>query len=412
MKKSKIARWIAAGFTAFTFLFALIIPMGGTLFGLLDRGGSVASSDKVTASASGITRPSGSTFGQLVDGSSYIYTDKTLMQATHAGNSTEDFTSKAVNTSLTHGTADNPYVIENRIDWENFVQWTAKDATFGAGRVFVLASDIDFAETTSSDGTALPPFHMVGVFQGAFYGTGHSLKNITNTDWVYYNKATSSYAAVTNAANYTNGGFGVFGKIQDAEVTDLIVENFSFTNVQQVTSISVWDGSAIGGVAGVTYGNSYVLNCQTSGHIAHVSFVAGRGSQFGWPSGIVGSHRNTNTTNRNLYIYRCSAEVSIDAPTASNFHQTGAGIIGEVWETAYCYVYDCAANVSVNTPARSIYSHIGACTGWSNGYIYIENFVGSTTNTPDVTEPRSGALGGATFGTLKKMSGWTASRAR
>ena len=29
MKKSKIARWIAAGFTAFTFLFALIIPMGG-----------------------------------------------------------------------------------------------------------------------------------------------------------------------------------------------------------------------------------------------------------------------------------------------------------------------------------------------------------------------------------------------
>ena len=403
MKKSKIARWITAGFTAFTFLFALIIPMGGgTLFGLLDRGGSVASSDKVTASASGITRPSGSTFGQLVDGSSYIYTDKTLMQATHAGNSTEDFTSKAVNTSLTHGTADNPYVIENRIDWENFVQWTAKDATFGAGRVFVLASDIDFAETTSSDGTALPPFHMVGVFQGAFYGTGHSLKNITNTDWVYYNKATSSYAAVTNAANYTNGGFGVFGKIQDAEVTDLIVENFSFTNVQQVTSISVWDGSAIGGVAGVTYGNSYVLNCQTSGHIAHVSFVAGRGSQFGWPSGIVGSHRNTNTTNRNLYIYRCSAEVSIDAPTASNFHQTGAGIIGEVWETAYCYVYDCAANVSVNTPARSIYSHIGACTGWSNGYIYIENFVGSTTNTPDVTEPRSGALGGATFGTLKK----------
>ena len=29
MKKSKIARWITAGFTAFTFLFALIIPMGG-----------------------------------------------------------------------------------------------------------------------------------------------------------------------------------------------------------------------------------------------------------------------------------------------------------------------------------------------------------------------------------------------
>ena len=29
MKKSKIARWAAASFTAFTFLFALIIPMGG-----------------------------------------------------------------------------------------------------------------------------------------------------------------------------------------------------------------------------------------------------------------------------------------------------------------------------------------------------------------------------------------------
>ena len=29
MKKSKIARWMAASFTAFTFLFALIIPMGG-----------------------------------------------------------------------------------------------------------------------------------------------------------------------------------------------------------------------------------------------------------------------------------------------------------------------------------------------------------------------------------------------
>ena len=387
-------------------LYGVYVPVcayhsdgGGTLFGLLDRGGSVASSDKVTASASGITRPSGSTFGQLVDGSSYIYTDKTLMQATHAGNSTEDFTSKAVNTSLTHGTADNPYVIENRTDWENFVQWTAKDATFGAGRVFVLASDIDFAETTSSDGTALPPFHMVGVFQGAFYGTGHSLKNITNTDWVYYNKATSSYAAVTNAANYTNGGFGVFGKIQEAVITDLIVENFSFTNVPQVTSLGAWAGSSIGGIAGVSYGNNYILNCQTGGHIAHVSFS---GNNFGWPSGIVGSHINTSTANRNLYIYRCSSEVSIDAPTSSTFHQTGAGIIGEVWETAYCYVYDCAANVSVNTPARSTYSHIGACVGWANGYLYTENFVGFLTVTPDVTSPYSGAGGGTQKSTLQK----------
>ena len=317
----------------------------------------------------------------------------------HAGSISDDMstatvvsTGDATGASTTWGkSAADPYVIYSIEDWETFVQEVAKDANLGSGKFYALANDLDFSNLPVS----VPQFHMVGSFQGTFYGLGHSIKNIdwdnyttptTRNDYVYYNKTTSSYAAVTTSANYSNGGFGVFGRLNNAVVTDLLVENFSYKNVPQVASASTWNSSSIGGVVGVAYGTSFVLNCQTNGYISEKPSYTG--DTWAWPAGVVGCSNGTMT------IYRCSAEVEVQVAVASAHGASAGGIIGDVVSGTSCTVYDCAANLKVNA-TQGKYSHCGTCVAWSNGTIKIENFVGTMDYTDNSITPYSGQLGGS-----------------
>ncbi len=406
MKKIRNGKWIAAVGAALLFLFSFIFSMGGGIFGVKENGG-ISSSDPISVSAddsSYISYPNGSgDLGRFVNGYQYLYTDKDLMANMHAGKITEDMKTVIVahsDDSTWGKSASDPYVIATIEDWEVFVQKLAKDTAFGSGKFFTLANDLDFSSLPST----VTQFHMAGIFQGTFYGLGHSLRNISCSNWVYFDKATSTYKTVTASANYSDGGFGIFGKLNNAVITDLMVENFSFTNVPQVASLSGgWVGSSVGGIAGVSYGTSYILNCQTGGEIAHVTYTASNtAGTFGWPAGILGCHKGV------MYIYRCSAELTVVTPTNANFHPTGAGIVGEVYDQtgarASCYIYDCAANVTAQTSTTGHYSHFGAAVGYSNGNITVENFVGTLDISPDNILPHSGALGGGSYcGGLKNI---------
>ena len=405
MNKRKINGrfWTAIGLSV-AMLCGAIFAGGGYLLNSKNEENGTAlpsvSAGADMASDLGITYPNGnSDLGRLPNGFQYMYTDASLITAMHNQTATNDMLTVTVDATAAVGVAGatwgtkktDPYVIASLDDWEIFVQKIAKDSTHGAGKFYVLASSLDFSSET---------FHMVGTFQGTFYGLGFTLKNIECSNWEVYNANTSQYQTITASFNPVNGGFGVFGKLQDATVADLCVENFSFTDVPVVQSLGSWIGPSIGGIAGVSYGTRvHVLNCQTSGEMAHLLFsISGGGSTFSWPAGILGSNIATN-----LYIYRCSADVDINAPTSGAAHPTAGGIIGEVWQGTSCYVYDCAANARVTITTSTTYSHLGAAVGWANGYIYIENFVGSVeiSYTTDV-RPNSGALGGSNYATPHK----------
>ncbi len=132
MKKSKIARWMAASFTAFTFLFALIIPMGGGIFGL-KKDGANAPSEPITATAEATLN---SSYDALLDGTSYYYSDVTKIASFRAGTADSDVTSQEIDRSATHGSAANPFVINTAKQWNKFASDTA-NATNEIGRAHV-----------------------------------------------------------------------------------------------------------------------------------------------------------------------------------------------------------------------------------------------------------------------------------
>ena len=417
MKKTKRNGKSFAAVALIGAMLASVVVGGGYLLGDNHNDNSLpnstisASADTTATVPSYISYPSGgaSKLGRFVNGYKYLYTDKGLMANMHSGAITEDMTTATVvsasNVTDTANTtwgksASDPYVIYSIEDWEIFVQELANDSNLGSGKFYALAQDLDF--TTSKLPASVPQFHMAGVFQGTFYGLGHSIKNIdwdntttapARNDYVYYNKTSKAYAAVTGTANYTNGGFGVFGKLNNAVVADLVVENFSYKNVPQVASAGIWSSSSIGGVVGVAYGTSFVLNCQTNGYISEKP--SSTGTDWGWPAGVVGCSNGTMT------IYRCSAEVEVQVAVASGHGASAGGIIGDVVTTTSCNIYDCAANLKVNA-TQGKYSHCGACVAWSNGTIKIENFVGSMDFTDNSVTPYSGQMGGSNVATTLK----------
>ncbi|MCX4363853.1 MAG: hypothetical protein OSJ74_10830, partial [Clostridia bacterium] len=127
---------------------------------------------KITQTASGAVNP---TYGSFFHGSTYRYTDSTKVEAAHNGSISDDTTLVTVDSSYAHGTQKNPYVIDSIARWNAFaadMNATASGITnYGAGAYFVLACDLDF------NGINFTP---VSRFDGAFYGLGHTIKNVSN----------------------------------------------------------------------------------------------------------------------------------------------------------------------------------------------------------------------------------------
>ncbi len=388
MKKTGFWKLIAAIGMGLTFLFALITPTGGGLLTDLFKGSENVNGGTgiISAQAANITYPSGSNgLGQFPEGYTYIFTDKNKSTQYHNRTGDSDLTSIEVDNAK-HGTLSNPYVIANAADWETFVKYISLDTSttpYGAGEYFVLAADIDFSSVTN--------FHAVPVFSGTFYGLGRSLKNITSSTWKNYNNT----AALATA---TTWGYGLFCRLYNATVTDLVVKDFNYKDFAQGKETHSSRGSAVGGIAGYSSGNDCILNCHTNGTVqstkrytVHVPVGGIVGAGFG------GSTTAVNTT----YCYRCSSDLSVSVMTAADNSRVviPAGIIGENY---YCknksYIYDCAANTVVTNAAGSygVYTGAALAISGSGASLYIDGFVGGVEFTlPTSTTPaRGGALTG------------------
>ena len=265
------------------------LPFSISLPDMLDEG-------ELNHTAIDITTNESDGLKEFGDGYLYVYTDKSLVEKYRAGDADTpyDLTSqKVAKTSSNRGEKENPYVITSVADWEIFVKLCGTNLNNSTGKYFVLANDLDFSGVD---------FRPVGKFGGTFYGMGHKLVNINCSNWQYFNG--TSYVAI-GTSGQTNSGFGIFGSVLNATITDLINENFEFSNIPQTSANGVSTsgsyGPHIGAIAGISIGNNTFLNCHTSGKVSSKAYTTS--VQEG---GIVGTHK-ANANNKTIYVYRCSS---------------------------------------------------------------------------------------------------------
>ena len=76
----------------------------------------------------------------------------------------------------------------------------------------------------------------------------------------------------------TSAGFGLFCKIDSAAITDLIVQDYNFTSMPNTAALDQYWGNYQGGLVGITFGNSNILNCHLQGtniYIRRIFWICG-----------------------------------------------------------------------------------------------------------------------------------------
>ncbi|MDE5911377.1 MAG: hypothetical protein K2H24_03500, partial [Clostridia bacterium] len=339
--------------------------------------------DAIDNAAATITTNSTDGLGEFNDGYSYVYTDKDLIDDFRAGNPNTpyDVSVVKVDMSQARGTQKNPYVITSIEDWDRFARNLDDNSipSYGSGKYFVLANDIDF------DGK---DFHPIRFFNGTFYGLGNSLKNITHigNDWQYWDG--KEYVEIPISGADAPLGYGVFCRTVNAVISDLIVERFNYREMLQTAVETVHSRSSTntGGIIGLSYGTDVILNCHTIGDvysdIAYNSHVVGIG-------GLVGARTGAK---QELYMYRCSSEVTISTKKELRYPAHG-GLVGDTYGGGTLYIYDCAAKLISYTDSASHTSAAAAVALISGNALYMENFEGYI----DVNSTNV-AAGGSLFG--------------
>ncbi len=363
----KISAIGASAMLAFSLTFGLVFsdlsPNGGldsAENGITDSIEGGGTDREASSYAMTVTYPNGAAdLGRFPDGYSYTFTDKTKVDNYRARKIASDLTTVKVVSSQAAGSQQNPYVIATTTDWENFVRKMGTSANaYGLNKFFVLAEDLDFKGAT---------FHHVDYFRGTFYGLGHSIQNATISTWQYFNG--SSYASLANSTH----GYGVFGQIVDATITDLLVENYSWQNMPALLTGSA-NGDVggrtcrTGGVVGASSGTDFVLNCHANGQISSPITYTG----YHVTGGVVGYRMDD--TGKTIVMYRCSAELNAttgDRPIVG-------GLIGDIIDHTTAHVFDCAANVYNNTATVNNENFCGVLSGYTwSATLVVENIIGS-----------------------------------
>ncbi|MDE6472635.1 MAG: hypothetical protein K2L52_06370, partial [Clostridia bacterium] len=340
--------------------------------------------------AMSITQNSTDGLGEFNNGYSYVYTDKTLVDKYRAGDPDTPYDISVVKVDATkgRGTQENPFVIASVDDWTRFAKNLddGSIASYGSGKYFVLASDIDFDGKT---------FYPVRYFNGTFYGMGHSLQNISvegTTGWVYWNG--SAYVQILTSGTGAPFGYGVFCATKNATICDLIVENFSYKQMPATAPYSNRCNSNTGGIVGYAYGDDSFLNCHTNGEVYS---TIGYGGTTTGISGLVGANSNTSSTY--IYFYRCSSDLDITG-SSSNAYQMHGGLLGDSSNGGIIYIYDCVANLRSSVPSSLHTSSSSAVSLVEMGTkLFMENFIGFVDVNSTIT-----AGAGALFGSYTNAS--------
>ena len=200
-------------------------------------------------------------------------------------------------------------------------------------------------------------------------------------------------------------GYGVFCNAKNAEITDLIVENFEFRQMPKHSgNFSGQRGNGdTGGLIGRASGNTNCLNCHTSGII---------NSNLGYPAhngmgGIIGTDAENSA--QSMYFYRCSTEVEITIVNGNlNCHM--GGMLGDSSNGGDVTIYDCVANITyaVSNAWNSAASASVACFESSGRTIRLENFVYNAKGSCTLKENSGPLLGyytGVSIQSLKNCYG-------
>ena len=220
-------------------------------------------------------------------------------------------------------------------EYENFSVFTIKDYTELDQFRQLVCDGFDFQEKNvkligDPDGTGHNWTAIGGgkLFKGRFYGQNHTIKNLTTTD-------DSSY-------------YGIFGKIQDAEIHDLRVSNFKININSPVPDVYC------GALAGMVDYNCIINNCIVEDFSLSTSWTVSGGW---YVSGLVGctnkSNENNTTTISNCYV----DSINITYPSVSDQTLTQiyvSGIIGVEYFVNLSYkgtlsIYDCFVGEIVNS---------------------------------------------------------------
>ena len=151
------------------------------------------------------------------------------------------------------GTSSNPYLINNRDDWNSFVSQLESDPF--SGKYIKLTADIDIEDN-------ITPILKGYGFKGTFDGNGHTIR-----------------LSVTGKAKWLS----LFRTVEDAKIKNLRVSG-SITNTVTVgdRSSDYDNGKFTSGLVGRCYGNTLIENCIVS--VAITSTITSDGSH----GGIVG----------------------------------------------------------------------------------------------------------------------------
>ena len=152
------------------------------------------------------------------------------------------------------------------------------------GAIFVLTDDIDMSGVAN-----FTPIGNSYVFEGDFYGNGHTISNLN----INYSISKQAYA-------------GLFGQTYNAEIRDVGLENVSVTN----KSTDIWDpiytGALVGYAQATTISNVYVDNGSvTSNKGSSYQDMFTGGLVGGMNSGKIEKAYSTAsvTSNNSYYIY-------------------------------------------------------------------------------------------------------------
>ena len=299
-------------------------------------------------------------FGAFAHGATYKHTDANL--ATEYVDSDEgvgtDIQVVTIDRTTEHGTKQNPYVIDSLERWNTFADRNSishdgdPSYMYDYGKVYVLATDINFASRT---------FTPVWAFGGEFYGQGHTFSNITLN---FSNYVPSSH---TNR----NCGMGVICHTYTGNqampnptvITDFNVDNYYYTNAPAVT----------GGVVGLLMAsNTWIMNCHAKGKIERTTAQ----NMYAVWGGIAGGQVNNRTINasttagyygQSSFFYRCSADVRAIARESRSMNPGGmgvGGIVGCLWVCGDHYIYDCMGIAEADLGGSHNHSVSGICA-WS-----------------------------------------------
>ena len=261
--------------------------------------------DKVVSNyaASNLIYDDASKLHTFANGETYWYIDYASGIQLGNGTADTDIVSVTVNASAAKGSDENPYVIDSKTDWTNFVTYTATAAN--QTKTYVLNADLDYEQPDGSNGV----IESVSTFSGKFYGNGHKISNV-------------SYSSSNALKNHALGLF--CHTTGTTYFSDLIIENL------------LVPGSAVGHVGGIvghsdgkiTFTDVTVASTMTATNpaTANTSGVCNKSPYIGY-GGIMGSVNSTGVTTN---IYKCAADIKLTVSNANKLYVGAGGLIGLV----------------------------------------------------------------------------------